>query len=539
MTSVLDQECSDISEHETQGETDPLWGCNPSILALAAPDRLNEIPSGFRQGEHSLKDHNGICVGRKDELRRISQYFGAEWLAEKRGEAGTGKAQERGFAHVITNAPGAGKSTLLVEFGLQESARGVVCPLLAVGDFERPDQIVRKLCKFAEEAKDGFLPGWLQDAVNQAIRNRNLGDVAGGALAALGEPEMGLAAKLVLPNLQAAGRALARLLRTDPPETVEQALERYGRATEGKFIIMVDEAHNWLKNDVNRNEVRYNIGKIADLGQRGAAHVQGGGLLVAGLGSLTRREDELGLTRAGTTWLGPLTREQAETVILRTIMATETTSEREHRVGHTWAKQLSNEFSSWPQHTAAAARVTRLLLQATDPDADSGTAEEIATRDAKHLEWARTMTAEQVARLYDARLGAATEAIGAWGAPAVIALANRHGGRLPMDATLETIRIAMMNDRRSAIGTVVEPGEGLMQLMGAGVLRTALAADGVSSDEYHLEIAMPSLQRYATEKIQVTAPDVMRKAEQMADAGTEAAQQIILPQSNNNKHDPK
>lgn len=238
---------------------------------------------------------------------------------------------------------------------------------------------------------------------------------------------------------------------------------------------------------------------------------------------MTRRQDELGLTRAGMTWLGPLSHQDSQSTITRTIRASQTSEDRKRRILGPWSAQLAEDFSSWPQHTTAAATTAQLLLQATHPGCDEGDAATIAKRDATQLEWIRTMAAGAICRLYDQRMEAAQEVAGTWAAPALAALATQYGNRMPTNAVIHAVRLIAKNDSRRDSGQPVDTAARFNQILGTGLIRYSVRPNSLLTDLSHMEIAMPSLRRYITEVTEESSPQNMRWATEMAEAAATAA----------------
>lgn len=495
----------------------------PSMRELYSAERLADIPPGFVQGEHDLKDHNGIFCGREAELKRITTYFGDQWLAEDQGQTGDRTGETMGFAHIITNAPGAGKSTLLIEFALRQTLRGVACPLLAAGDFESESKVIKSLHRFAQQNRDGIVPLWLERPVRWAIEHEDVSRLNALGFVAAGDLVGAATAKSGIPPLQKIAQRLLKAFGRGRPDNLTDALMMVSDATDGRFIVMVDECHKWLLPGTDRAAVRANLEQIADKMVRKANGIRGGALLAAGLGSVTRRQDELGLTRAGTTWLGPLSTEESRATIARTIRSSQTSEARRQRILESWGEQLASDFSSWLQHTAAAAVTAQHLLQATHPGCDEGDAQTIAGRDAQHLEWVRTMTAGAICRLYDQRVEAASQAAGTWAAPALAALATQHGNRIPAKAVHEAVRLILLNDSSRDDGQKLTTQDGLTQILGTGLIRYSVQPDTLLTDLGYMEFAMPSLRRYITEVTANSNPQEMAWAEEMAENATLAA----------------
>lgn len=235
----------------------------PSMLELYNNDRIAQIPEDYWQGEQDLKDHSGIFFGREAELKYLAAYFGNQWLAEDQGQIGDGNSEIMGFAHIITNAPGAGKSTLMIEFALRETIRGVACPLLGATDFESESRMIDTLYRFAQENAQGFVPLWLRRPVEWAIETEDLDRLTALGFAAAGDLVGAAAAKITIPGLQAMAKRLRKAFGRGRPTNLTDALRAVSDATEGRFIIMVDECHKWLLPGADRGAIRNNIEKIA------------------------------------------------------------------------------------------------------------------------------------------------------------------------------------------------------------------------------------------------------------------------------------
>lgn len=511
---------------------DPYADLGPPMSHLAIEDRYAKIPEGFQVEGDPLKDHSGIFVGRKREIQRITRYFGDRWLAEEQGAKGATASRSQAFAHVITNAPGAGKSTLLTEIALRMSLRGVLCPILLTQHFESEETLVTELHRVARSQRKRQLMDYLREPLQAALDYDDLGRLVGGGLALSGEVVSGMIAKETIPALQKTARRLQKAFGRSPPDSLVEALELLSKGTDGRFIILVDEGQEWLGLSKRaRLRVRKNIKQITDVGHRKGRNIRGGGLLLAGLGSLARSEDELGLTRAGTTWLGPLALEDSALAIAKAINSTRISSERKRRVREPWSAQLSGDFSTWAQHTAAAMAVVRDLLEATDRGKSEGTKAQVRARDAEQLEWARTMTARAVVDLYSRRMDASEKATTGWTAPIMAALSRLHNKRIPKEVVYEALATISAHDRRRRGNRRLSVDEMLRRTMHTGVLRYAVGELDLTTDTEYLELGMPSLGRYVYEKLDQEVPGKMKKAEQRARALTQRVTDEVWEQT--------
>lgn len=502
------------------------WEGTPSIRNLTSSDRFDAIPDGFLQGHHTLKGHSGQCLGRERELKNIGQYFGRQWLAEAEGDSDDDVTEDKGFAHIVTNAPGAGKSTVIIEFAMRCAHVGIACPLLKPETFTNEDKFIKALRTYAAKTTSTTTSRVTRTAIRLAS-NPNWSTAAAGMMFVAGYPIEALQVKAGATALQPMAESILKLWDRSPPTSAEEALALVSRATNGHFILMVDECHKWLNPKTDRDALSGTIAAIVDPDIRQEVGIRGGGLLMAGLGSITRELDGLGLTRAKTTWLPALPIDVAhETIRRKIIAATKKHLDRRNRIAIPWSDQLTADFGSWPQHTAAAAVTARELIRATNRDEEHRGPD--LGRDNAQLEWVRTMTADQVIDLYQQRYDAAEKAAGPLAPATMAAIANRTGNRIPKRALHASVRHMLNNDPAQSPRSREDVYGAVSRLIGAGLIRYDDSKDRRRSDLTKAEIPMPCLRRYITEMVSESDPTLMHQAYQLADAALKEGETIRI-----------
>lgn len=383
----------------------------PTLQSLCTPDRLTAIPEGLPESVTPPKGHHGLCVGRKDELKRIHDYFATQWQSETEGRL----ADDDCVACIISNAPGAGKTTLREQFGIDVVEQGRAWIELGPAAMATDNEIAEAIVEYASLEPPEDVPGKskgegirrkLAERWNQLLAGlqRHRSALVGAAVGTAGSlgtglPVGALAGTLTTIGLQRKDNLAEEILKQietlKRPPTTKEALQALTRSFEGRYVLTVDEAHEWQEARLDRGALHRNLDIICSPSLRKRAGIRGGGLLISGLGDVGDHVDGLGLSRAGRVWTVELSEDDAMRVIAHEMgnPAEYVTDEAARDlIIATWPSTLAGTFTGWPQHAGTAGRMAQTMLRAG--------ALERASSPNDVLGWVQTRTAEAIQDLY-------------------------------------------------------------------------------------------------------------------------------------------
>lgn len=528
----------------------------PSVVDLASESRIAVIPETLRMSAKSPKGHKGLCVGRKEELLSLADYYTTQWKGDQRGELN----EDDCVAALLTNAPGAGKTTLRQQFALEQAKQGIAVIEISVGELARDERLIRALQSYADqptlkealEAQDetagappgptkvdeddggkeggivsaregdenGTVTGKIRNVALRLLMAHPTAMIVGGVIMYMGGDAGGVMITVgALQTLQDQHDAFREVIRKEPPVDGVTALAQLSATHHGRFIIAVDECHTMLEDKGSGPDLLLNIEALANPTVRQKSDIGGGGLLLCGLGNFADQLDGFGLTRAQVIWLDELNEAQSMAIIGHYISQAHIDGERRARVIDPWTIELARTFTHWPQHAAAAGRFAQLMLERTEPDS-------VDPEERERLDWVRTLTAREIARLYNGRIKAAAKSVPNVDPEAVAALATVSGGRMPRKAVTLTVTAGMREIGEAVTAEGIE--RAITGLKRAGLLRDGEGPIRRDAPPADLRMGVPSLRRYI---IETTPPALMRVAEVRAAsimaAITEPANQVV------------
>lgn len=491
----------------------------PTVNQLASDERYARVPAKLRRKNLSPKGHKGICVGRDEMLRGLSDYFVQQW---RDSEAGTIRDDDC-VAAVLTNAPGAGKTTAREEFAFRHAHQGIAIIEVQPSELADDADLITALKGYANQPKlskpikPRENPSLLRRAWHRGtewlLKSEGVPISAGGA--AMMALDGGIATALTttgtIKSVQEAILRFRKKMRWSRPKNSSDALKMLNETHEGKFIITVDECHKLGNPEVRSRDLHKHIEYLANPTGRTQLGIQGGGLLLAGLASFPDELDGLGLTRAQVEWLDELDGDSAEAIVRHYLKRTEMPEERRKAITRRWVPELAHAFRYWPQHSAAAGAFANELLTATnstwqynpkDPD------------EYDLLQHVTTLAARDIQRLYQQRVRNAMSAQPAIQPEDIAALANITHDRIPPKALVK-----LLTSSQKEAGLPMSTDDlmkCLRDLKRTGLCRNRTVQRDGRKEEYY-SFGMPSLQQHITEN---APPKLMQEC-------TERAQRII------------
>lgn len=446
------------------------------IAELEADERWKAIPLDYQISEFHARGRNQVFDGREDEISRLLHAFQPRKEISDRTNNQT---------MLMYGAQGSGKSTLLEEIGTVLRANGVAAISLHRSAFTSK-------AEFIEQITGSKL--WRSATKLQRIKDRVL-SIVGDAITQTGMFALQQEAVKWGVNDTLSQWSLvlgAARLDTSPPATPAEVLQRLDDAFQGGFMITVDEIQHW-HSEVGNTDLSYLVNLVGDPTERyNSANLRSGGLLLAGLADSVEVLRRLELTRVDHMRLGAL-----EPLVTLDIMhdhldRSEVELNLVQTVKHRWCMTMTNQFHSWPHHTVCAVRAMMLALENMHHEWRVDGYPEIKWENyEQQLDWARTVAARGVAKLYHERWSDAKRVTREGMVPDIVELANQLDNVVHEDAVYHLIAIHSESVRTSKRKSV---DEYMTELLHSGLLEPVLDNKHTLTD--FLRIPIPSMSHF-------------------------------------------